>query len=250
MFLDTPEVYLGPALCRPKFKQSVPTFGARFRPVRRPAMKNSAASYAGIVPSLLARTAAVLGASTALFVSSCGSTVAERNAATQPAQTNEPHISGEPAGNNAHDISFGDTMTAYDQQGIDMSVSVPDRSANAAIVAFAAKCAATRQSDIVIMRALIVQWDQNSEARPGGQRMPMAGMVDRATVAKLTLLRGGEFDSLWLQSMISLDQGEIELANAELANGKNVDAVGLARRIIDARQGEIGQMKQMRDDRR
>jgi uncharacterized protein (DUF305 family) len=159
-----------------------------------------------------------------------------------PAQTDEPHITGEPAGNNAHDIAFVGNMIPHDQQGIDMSVLVPDRSTNSQIVVWAAKSAAALQTDIAILRALIVQWDQNSEAArgDGGQGMP-----DPAAVAKLDSLHGGEFDSLWLHSMISLDQGAIEMANAEVINGKNADAVVLARQIIDARRAEIGQLNQM-----
>ena len=52
----------------------------------------------------------------------------------------------------------------------------------------------------------------------------MAGMVDEATMAKLETLKGAEFDTLWLQSMIGHHQGAIEMAKAELANGQNVDA--------------------------
>jgi uncharacterized protein (DUF305 family) len=58
-------------------------------------------------------------------------------------------------------------------------------------------------------------------------------------------LHGKEFDAPWLESMINLDQGEIEMANAEVANGKNPDAIGLAKQIVKARQAEIGQMQQM-----
>jgi uncharacterized protein (DUF305 family) len=45
--------------------------------------------------------------------------------------------------------------------------------------------------------------------------------------------------------MIGLDQGAIEVANAEVANGKNVDATSLAKQIVKARQAEIGQMQQI-----
>ncbi len=73
----------------------------------------------------------------------------------------------------------------------------------------------------------------------------MAGMVDEATMTKLESLSGAEFDTLWLESMISHHQGAIEMAKAEIANGENVDAKRLAQTIIDTQQAEIGQMKQM-----
>jgi uncharacterized protein (DUF305 family) len=61
----------------------------------------------------------------------------------------------------------------------------------------------------------------------------------------LQSLNGAEFDKLWLESMISHHQGAIEMAKAEIANGANVDAIGLAKSIVTAQETEIGQMKQM-----
>jgi uncharacterized protein (DUF305 family) len=58
-------------------------------------------------------------------------------------------------------------------------------------------------------------------------------------------LHGSEFDTLWLQSMIGLDNGEIEIANTEVGNGKNVDAIDLAKQIVASRQAEIGHMNQI-----
>jgi uncharacterized protein (DUF305 family) len=73
----------------------------------------------------------------------------------------------------------------------------------------------------------------------------MKGMVDQATIGRLNSLHGSEFDTLWLQSMIGLDNGEIEIANTEVGNGKNVDAIDLAKQIVASRQAEIGQMNQI-----
>jgi uncharacterized protein (DUF305 family) len=201
--------------------------------------------HAAIVPSHCARVVAVLAIPAALLSSSCHGTVADGNV-THPAQSDEPRISGEPAGHNHHDISFGDSMIAYDQQGTDMSGLVPDRSVNPKVVAFAARSAAALRTDLATLRALIVQWDQGQGSMPGGgQGMAIKGMVDPATFAKLESLRGKGFDSLWLQSMISLDQGAIEISRAELAGGQNVDFIAVARRILDVRQGETGLLKQM-----
>jgi uncharacterized protein (DUF305 family) len=212
------------------------------------ASNRGVASYVAITPSRCVRIAAVLAIPTALLLSSCHGTVADGHV-THPAQRDEPEISGEPAGHNDHDISFGDSMIAYDQQGTDMAALVPDRSVNPTLVTFAAKSAAALRSDIATLKALIVQWDQDQGSIPGGgQGMAIKGMMDPATFAKQESLRGKGFDSLWLQSMISLDQGAIEISRAELARGENVDFIGLARRILNARQGEISQLNQMLND--
>ena len=75
--------------------------------------------------------------------------------------------------------------------------------------------------------------------------MAMQGMVDDATMARLESLKGQEFDTLWLQSMISHHQGAIEMAKAEIANGKSPDMITMAKNIVTAQQAEIDQMKKM-----
>jgi len=189
---------------------------------RRPQLASNCGApiYAAIVPSRWARVVAVLAMPTALLLSSCHGTVADRHV-TDPAQRDKPEISGEPAGHNDHDISFGNSMIAYDQQGTDMSALVPDRSVNPTVVAFAAKGEAALRADIATLKA---------------------------TFARLGSLRGRDFNSLWLQSMISLNKGAIEISRAELASGENVDFIVLARRILDARQAEISQLNQMLND--
>ena len=97
------------------------------------------------------------------------------------------------------------------------------------------------------MKVLLVQWNENPDAnsRHTGHGATMTGMVDEATMTKLQSMNGAEFDRLWLESMISHHQGAIEMAKAEIANGDNVDAKDLAKKIVTTQEAEIGQMKQM-----
>jgi uncharacterized protein (DUF305 family) len=200
--------------------------------------------YAGIVSSLTARLAAVLALASAISLSSCGSPPPDSH--TQPTHTDGPVVTGEPAGNNSGDVTFSNNMIAGDQQGIDMSALVQNRSTTPAVVALATAGASARHSDVAILKVLLVQWKENPDSQDGrGQRSGMKGMVDQATIGRLNSLHGSEFDTLWLQSMIGLDNGEIEIANTEVGNGKNVDAIDLAKQIVASRQAEIGQMNQI-----
>ena len=189
--------------------------------------------------------AALAALTTALFLSSC-STSASDSHADHP-QTDQPVITGQPAGYNADDVAFAANMIPHHQQAVDLSAMVPDRCTNAALVALADQISAAQQPEINVMKVFLVQWNENPDTSSGheGHDSTMAGMVDATTMTKLESLNGAEFDKLWLESMISHHEGAIEIAKAEVANGDNVDAKALANKIVAAQEAEIGQMKQM-----
>jgi uncharacterized protein (DUF305 family) len=196
--------------------------------------------------SLIGRLAAVVVAvAAALFLASCSS--APSDGTTEHQKTDEPVITGEPAGFNADDVAFATNMIPHHQQAVDLSALAPERSTNPELLELATRIAAAQQPEIETLKVFLVQWKENPDAGAGhgGHGSAMAGMVDEATMTKLESLSGAEFDTLWLESMISHHQGAIEMAKAEIANGENVDAKRLAQTIIDTQQAEIGQMKQM-----
>ncbi|MGE0221558.1 DUF305 domain-containing protein, partial [Mycolicibacterium sp.] len=97
-------------------------------------------------------------------------------------------------------------------------------------------------------RVFLVQWNENPETNTDdhtGHEQSMPGMVDDATMARLESLQGAEFDTLWLQSMIAHHEGAVQMAEAEVQRGENVDAIAIARTMVSAQEAEIGQMKQM-----
>jgi uncharacterized protein (DUF305 family) len=155
-------------------------------------------------------------------------------------------------------------MIPHHQQAVEMAALVPDRSTNPAVIKLATDISAAQGPEIETMKVFLVQWKEGSDTNPetpvtpenpdspdshgghgGMDAMAMQGMIDAAAIAKLASLKGAEFDQLWLQSMISHHEGAIEMANAEIAGGTNVDAKKLAQQIVAAQQGEISQMKQM-----
>lgn len=163
-----------------------------------------------------------------------------------------PVITGEPASHNADDVSFATNMIAHHQQAIELSELVPDRSSNPELAALASQIATVQQPEINIMNVLLVQWNENPDLSTdpsGGSghagHGSAAGMVAPTTMEQLTSLRGAQFDTLWLETMISHHQGAVEMANAEIANGANVDAIAIARTMAETQEAEIEQMEQL-----
>ena len=142
--------------------------------------------------------AALAALTTALFLSSC-STSASDSHADHP-QTDQPVITGQPAGYNADDVAFATNMIPHHQQAVDLSAMVPDRSTNAGLVALADQISAAQQPEINVMKVFLVQWNENPDTNSGhaGHGSTTQGMVDAATMTKLESLNGEEFDELWL----------------------------------------------------
>ena len=203
---------------------------------------NTPTGYPGAM-TLMTRLLLALAA--ALFLSSCSNGTTEGQ--TNPPKSDEPVITGQPAGYNADDVAFATNMIPHHQQAVDLSAMVPDRCTNAGLVALADQISAAQQPEINVMKVLLVQWNENPDTNSGhaGHGSTTQGMVDAATMTKLESLSSEEFDELWLASMISHHQGAIEMAKAEIANGDNVDAKTLANNIVTTQEAEIGQMKQM-----
>jgi uncharacterized protein (DUF305 family) len=190
------------------------------------------------------RIAAVLAAAaTVIALSSCStSTKEDRGAPESPAASADME-----SGHNTDDVMFAQMMIPHHQQAVELAALVPDRSTNPQVQQLAASIAGQQQPEINAMKAMLAQWEVDSSemTHQGAHGMTMAGMVDEATMVRLEALKGTEFDSLWLTSMIGHHEGAIEMANVEIADGSNVDMVGLARAIVTAQQGEIDQMKQI-----
>jgi uncharacterized protein (DUF305 family) len=193
-----------------------------------------------------AMVAMMVALAAALLLSSCTDNAAS-DGHTDHEHSDQPVITGQPAGYNADDVAFANNMIPHHQQAVELSAMVPDRSTNADLIALAKQISAAQQPEIEIMKVFLVQWNENPDTNSGhaGHAGTMQGMVDAPTMTKLGSLNGAEFDKLWLESMISHHEGAIEMAKAEIANGDNVDAKTLAEKIVATQGADIGQMKQM-----
>ena len=192
--------------------------------------------------SVHTRVAALLAAfATATIVSSCATASKEDHSVPASGVS-----TGQAAAHDADDVQFAQLMIPHHEQAVELAAIVPGRTTNPNVVALAEKIAAEQKPEISAMKALLRQWDVKLESHESGHAgMAMQGMIDDATMVKLDNLRGADFDTLWLQSMISHHQGAIEMAKTEIADGKSADLISLAQNIVAAQQAEIDQMKQI-----
>jgi uncharacterized protein (DUF305 family) len=186
------------------------------------------------MPLRLVRIVAIVALLATMAVSGCGRSSDHGQATgTQPAH-------------NRADVVFATDMLPHHQQALDLSAMVPDRSIDPALIKLASNIATAQAPEIQKMKGWVVQWSQGADTTSGGQaQTSMHGMVDQATMTKVASSKGVEFDKQWLQAMIGHHRGAVEMAQAEINNGVNTDAVAMAHSIVTTQQAEIDQMSKM-----
>jgi uncharacterized protein (DUF305 family) len=195
-------------------------------------------SLIGRVPQAVALVAA------SLAVVACSHPAAHENTPT----ASQPVITEAPADFNEADLAFVNEMIALHRQGLDISALVAQRSNRADVNDFAQKSADSMQSAMRVLRTLRVQWvDATQSETPDNVPTTPAvkGSLDDAMLARLHASTGEEFDTLWLHSMLQLSQAEMRAANAEVASGKNPDALTLAKQIASTQQADVDEINQL-----
>jgi uncharacterized protein (DUF305 family) len=205
--------------------------------------------YGGVMTSRTARLAALLAATfAALWLSACTPSTENSSAGSHTDHTPSASEDSTDLGpHDADDISFAQGMMPHHKQALEMVDLARQNTTDPALLELASGIAAAQGPEMGQLSEMLRSWGQNPDAAlaHSSHGMAMPGMVDTATMGRLESLRGAEFDTLWLQSMISHHQGAIEMAKAEIANGQNPEAKQLAEQIVKAQEAEITQMKQM-----
>ncbi|MCV7424573.1 DUF305 domain-containing protein [Mycobacterium yunnanensis] len=193
--------------------------------------------------------ALVAAAATALFLSACTSPASDGHTDHQHgSESSSAAAADAPADHDAADVTFVTGMIPHHEQAVQMSAMVPERSTNPAVIKLAADISAAQGPEIATMKTWLATWTGGStsaDAHEGHDMGAMDGMVDDATMTTLGTLKGADFDTLWLRSMIGHHEGAIKMANAEIADGASADAKKLASQIVATQQAEIDQMKTM-----
>lgn len=161
--------------------------------------------------------------------------------ATTDAQASEAH--------NDTDTTFAQMMIVHHEGAIEMAELAIDKAENPDVVELAERIAQAQGPEIEKMTAWLEAWGEDVEPMDHGgmdmDGMDMNGMSQEEMMTHLEGLSGEEFDTAFLEGMIAHHQGAVEMAEAELADGENPEALALAEKIISDQEAEITEMKEM-----
>lgn len=150
---------------------------------------------------------------------------------------------------NAADLAFTNEMIMHHQQAIEMADLVLDEDGvDPDVVTLAENIKAAQQPEIDLMQSWLEAWGEptmNTGDLDGMDHGGAGMMMSDDDMSALDAANGAEANSLFLEQMIVHHQGAIDMAEQEIENGKNPDAMEIAKKIVDDQTAEIQKMQEM-----
>lgn len=169
------------------------------------------------------------------------------SAATKPAS-----ISGHAnAENNAADVRFALRMITHHRQTLQLASLMQDKeNVSDEIRSLAIKTASIHEPETAQLEGMLRAWGEldsttQSQRKHASGAHQLPGMVDDSEIARLASLKGERASRTFLKLMIDHHQATIKVAEAELADGSNAEAIALARTIAETQRQELGRMREM-----
>jgi uncharacterized protein (DUF305 family) len=150
------------------------------------------------------------------------------------------------------DVEFARQMVPHHQQAIAMAAMADTRAADTEVKELAGQVKTSQEPEIATLTGWLAAWGQPAPQASKGHGMDMGGaampgMMTDADMSKLMAASGKAFDKQFLTMMIAHHEGAVSMANDQAAQGKNADAIALAKQMATSQQAEITRMKAMLD---
>ena len=180
-----------------------------------------------------------LGAITALFVAltltACGTTTPESTEEESTAIFNEA------------DVMFAQMMIPHHTQAVEMSDIILEKDGiSAETIELADQIKAEQQPEIEQLEGFLDEWGVEPMSEDmSAMDHSMPGMMTDDDLNALFDAEGSEAERLFLEHMTEHHEGAIDMANTEISDGENAEAIELAESIVTAQEEEIAQMDEL-----
>jgi uncharacterized protein (DUF305 family) len=171
----------------------------------------------------------------------------DHGSSSSPTAASSSPTTGTPAAaaHNDNDLMFAQMMIPHHQQAIEMSSMILAKSGvNPQVADLANKIKTAQQPEIDTMTAWLQAWGESVTPR-GMNHGSGGGMMTPEEMQQLDEADAATGQKLFIEGMIEHHRGAITMAQHEVANGQNPDAIALARKIIADQEAEITAMNQL-----
>lgn len=197
-----------------------------------------------------------LSVATVITLAGCGSDNEPATPASEPtASTQESSPSSTESGaevsaeHNDADAMFAQMMIPHHQQAVAMSdMMLVKDDINPKITDLATRIKDAQGPEIDTMTSWLEAWDRPIMPEGGMEGHDMGGMdgmMDDDQMADLESAEADDAARIFLESMTEHHSGAIDMAQEELDNGENPEAIALAGTIVETQQAEIREMEEL-----
>lgn len=155
-----------------------------------------------------------------------------------------PSDGGSQAQHNEQDVMFAQMMIPHHQQAIEMSdILLANDGAMPEVASLAEEIKDAQAPEIDTLTSWLTEWGADpAEEMDHGDMSTDSGMMSEEDLANLESATGPEVNRLFLEQMIMHHEGAIAMAQDQVDNGQNPDAIALAENIIATQEEEIATM--------
>lgn len=206
-------------------------------------MTRTTARLVRIAGGLLAGAVLLGGCSSAVDGTAADSNPSADSSATVPEEFNDA------------DVAFAQGMIPHHEGALVMAEMALQRASDPRVRDLAERIQAGQDPEIDLMTGWLEEWDEPVESSGmggmdhgsgGGMGHDSEGMGDMGSEGMGDIPAAGpDFDVMWLQSMIEHHDGAVVMAQIEIDDGANEEAIDLARLIVETQNDEINEMQQL-----
>ncbi len=143
------------------------------------------------------------------------------------------------------DETFVQMMRPHHEQAIEMSdMLLAETGISPEVTALATEIKEAQVPEIERLTAWADQWGIDGMS---GMDHGMAGMMSDSDMQELDAAEGAEAEQLFLSQMIEHHTGAIEMAQTEIDDGQDPDAIEMAEGIVATQEDEISRMRALLD---
>lgn len=200
---------------------------------------------------------AALALASALTLTACGTETTEEDPGTDTSSSTTGSAEQVSSEHNEADVTFAQMMIPHHQQAVEMSeILLADEDISTDVADFAQGVIDAQGPEIERMNAMLEAWGEepmdtgnmDTGDMDGSDHGGMSGMMSQEDLTALEEAQGTEASRLYLAQMIIHHEGAVEMAQSQVDDGKNPQALRLAEQVIDAQEAEITEMEQMIED--
>ena len=183
-----------------------------------------------------------LGVAAVVMLAGCGAADPGESAAG----SSGTEVSGE---HNDADVMFAQMMIPHHEQAVQMSdVVLAKDGLSPEITELATQVKDAQAPEIETMTGWLDAWGEpveghHMESADGEDGMD--GMLSEDQMGELEAAEGEEAARMFLESMTAHHNGAVDMAQEEIENGENPEAIALAEDIVETQEAEIEEMKEL-----